>query len=111
MSFYYIWVLIPLAGVVAGMFKDFLKFKASQEKLGVSAKALEQQVAQLEATNDRLVQRVENLEAVVTSRFWHSVDAPAGTAEHARLDIALGEIEPEKPSAERRMKRLAEGLR
>ena len=107
----YLWMLIPIIAIASGMFKDYLKFKASQKELGASNTRLSQQVVDLEGAKERLERRVETLEAVVTSRLWHSTDPSASPADKARLDIALSQIEPEAPSAERRMERLAEGLR
>lgn len=106
----YIWILIPLAGILSGVFKDYLKFKATQRELGVSSVKLEGLVAELRTQNEQQARRLENLEAVVTSRLWHSTDDSASSADRARLDIALSKVEPEAPSAERRMERLAESL-
>lgn len=109
-SIAFIWILIPLAGILAGVFKDYLKFKATQKELGVSSVKLEGLVEELKKQNEQQVRRIENLEAVVTSRLWHSTDDSATPAERAKLDIALTQLEPETPSAERRMERLAESL-
>ncbi|MBZ0113846.1 MAG: hypothetical protein K8J08_15395 [Thermoanaerobaculia bacterium] len=109
-SIAYIWILIPLAGILSGVFKDYLKFKATQKELGVSSVKLEGLVVELRSQNEQQARRIENLEAVVTSRLWHSTGASATPADRARLDIALSQLEPEVPSAERRMERLAESL-
>ena len=106
----YIWILIPVVAILSGVIKDYLKFKAKQERLGVSAKGVQSTVTELEGQNAKLAKRIENLEAVVTSRLWHSTDASASFADRARLDIALSDVEPPAPSDELRMRRLAQGL-
>ncbi len=88
----YIWVLIPLAGIMAGMWSEWLKFKEKQARLGSTAESLEASFEdlsnKLEAQNESLITRIQNLEAIVTSADWDrltEVDAPP----------ALPEPEPE----------------
>lgn len=73
MEFTWIWILIPLAGIFAGVFKDYLKMQAQQRALGQSTNELEKVVEELRQTNRTLEQRVENLETIVVSQTWNAV--------------------------------------
>ena len=71
------WILIPLAGILAGTFKEWLKFKEKQNQLGDSTASLEDKVASLtqaleQSEQQRLVvvERIQNLETIVTSQDW-----------------------------------------
>lgn len=68
------WVLIPIAGILAGAWSEWLKFKEKQSQLGASAETLEASFEtlskKLEAENQELVRRIQNLEAIVTSADW-----------------------------------------
>jgi hypothetical protein len=72
-----IWVLIPLAGILLGGVKEWMKFRLEQQQLGASAKELEGEVVALrqELAEQRtaLVTRIENLETIVTSRPWQEL--------------------------------------
>lgn len=72
------WVLIPIAGILAGMFREWLKFKTKQRDLGASTHELEKEVAALkkalaQARPDDLVERIQNLEAIVASQTWDAL--------------------------------------
>ncbi len=86
------WILIPLAAILAGAWSEWLKFKKEQATLGASAESLEASFAELskklEAQNESLVKRIQNLEAIVTSADWDQVTAAESTP-------ALPEPEPE----------------
>jgi hypothetical protein len=69
----WIWVLIPLAGIFAGMWKELLKARAQGIRLGSSTKDLELEVAALKTERAALLERVENLEAIVVSQTWGAV--------------------------------------
>ena len=73
MEMAFIWVLIPIAGICAGMFKEWLKFREKQNQLGSSTQNLEKLVAELRQRDQALVERVENLEAIVVSQTWDAV--------------------------------------
>jgi hypothetical protein len=68
------WVLIPIAGIMAGMWSEWLKFKEKQARLGSTAETLESSFEELsgklEAQNESLIKRIQNLEAIVTSADW-----------------------------------------
>lgn len=71
------WVLIPVAGILAGMWSEWLKFKEKQARLGHTAESLESSFetlsARLENQNKALIERIQNLEAIVTSADWDRI--------------------------------------
>jgi hypothetical protein len=67
------WVLIPIFGILAGVFQEWLKFRAKQNQLGNSTQNLEKLVADLRQRDQALVERIENLEAIVVSQTWDVV--------------------------------------
>ena len=71
------WILIPLAGILAGTFTEWLKFKEKQNQLGNSTANLEEQVASLTRSLEKseqqrlaVIERLQNLETIVTSQDW-----------------------------------------
>ena len=75
------WVLIPLAGILAGAFKEWLQFKEKQNQLGSSTEKLEKQVETLavslkasESNRRALIERIQNLETIVTSQEWDTIE-------------------------------------
>lgn len=66
----FLWVLIPLFGISAGMFKAWLKFRERQRQLGSSTEELERLVGELRKRDESLNERIENLEAIVVSQTW-----------------------------------------
>jgi hypothetical protein len=91
----YIWVLIPIAAILSGAFREWLKFRAKQRELGVSTRELEKEVAGLARAKAELTERVQNLETIVVSQTWQVLQdkglAPAerelklATAAHREL--------------------------
>lgn len=115
MSIAWIWMLIPLAGIAAGMAKDYLKFKEKTSRLGSSTRELEREVEALQEERDALTERVENLEALVTSRLWMVLDDEDLTdteleAELARARLQMRPKVPEPPDDEPSPKEKAERL-
>jgi hypothetical protein len=81
-----IWILIPLAGIAVGAFKHWLEFQretrnSTSELDGVVGELTRELQAGRERERE-LVERLENLEALVTSRLWRAVqeDPMPGTA-------------------------------
>lgn len=62
----WIWVLIPLAGIVAGVMHKWLKLKERQIDAVTTQSA--EKAAQYAAHTDRLEQRVRVLERIVTDK-------------------------------------------
>ncbi|HEY7214070.1 MAG TPA: hypothetical protein VIC28_05530 [Thermoanaerobaculia bacterium] len=69
----WIWVLIPLAGIMVKGFREWLKFKATQRDLGASTGDLEREVAVLKKEREGILDRLQNLEAIVVSQTWDAV--------------------------------------
>ena len=76
----WIWVLIPLTAILMGGFKEWLKFKQKQDKLGASTDELEEEIRGLEKTlherderQQALERRIQNLETIVTSEAWDAL--------------------------------------
>lgn len=76
----WIWVLIPLAAILVGGFKEWLKFKEKQDKLGVSTTeierelhALEEELRRRDERQQALERRIQNLETIVTSETWDAL--------------------------------------
>lgn len=92
-----LWVLIPIFGIAAGMFREWLKFREKQNQLGNSTQNLEKLVAELRQRDQALAERVENLEAIVVSQTWDVVQdktlAPE-VREHRLASVAHRELAP-----------------
>jgi len=103
------WVfLIPVVAILVGAFKEWLKFRQTQERLGASNQDLVDEVASLRREGADMVRRLENLESIVTSRLWEAArGATVSPADVARLDIALGDVSQEI-SPRRQLQDLAE---
>ncbi len=106
-----IWVLIPIVAIIMGGWSEWLKFKAKQTKLGVSTESLESEFekmsARLEKQNATLIERVKNLEAIVTSPDWDNItDPPALQAATPRL-----ELESQEPTDADEAARIARKIR
>jgi hypothetical protein len=70
----FIWVLIPITAILAGTWKEWMKFRATQRQLGASTEGLEREVAEMRKTNEALQERVQNLEAIVVSQTWNALN-------------------------------------
>lgn len=68
-----IWVLIPIFGIMAGSFSQWLKLKAKQQQLGTSTEGLAKELSALKSLNGVLAERVQNLEAIVVSQTWDAL--------------------------------------
>lgn len=69
-----IWVLIPVVAILAGVLKDWLKVRTQQRVLGVSTRELETEVAELQKDRAVMLERLQNLEAIVVSQTWDAVN-------------------------------------
>lgn len=108
----FIWVLIPVVAILAGLVKDLFKLRAKQKDLGTSNRELERVVEEMRQTNRTLAQRVENLETIVVSQTWNAASAPAATDAERQQKIAATvrhEIPP-PPSTEEMNRQRAEQL-
>lgn len=90
------WILIPIIAILAGSFKEWLKFKEKQRQLGHSTEELEKQLAAQQAALDAAQRRLQNLEAIVTSQVWDTLhDDALPSAERERtLTAARLQLDP-----------------
>lgn len=109
------WVLIPIVAILSGVLKTWVKVKTQQRVLGASNKELEQDVAVLRKDRDLLLNRLENLEAIVVSQTWNAVHDPSlppaereqRVASTVRREVAPV---PAAPSNQQRAEQLARRL-
>ena len=119
----WIWILIPLTAILMGGFKEWLKFKSKQDKLGTSTHELEGTVRELLEALERsekqraaLTRRLENLETIVTSETWDALHVGASRngapPEAARPEPALSSLidDEERTEAQERARRMAQQL-
>jgi len=81
-------LLIPIVAILAGTFKQWMKFQATQRQLGASTHELDREVAELQKTNESLLVRLQNLEAIVVSQTWDAIHAPGLTPVERELKVA-----------------------
>jgi hypothetical protein len=111
MSFAWIWVLIPITGILAGVFREYLRLQTQQRALGSSSRELEKTVEELRRINQELAQRVENLETIVVSQTWNTLNDPAlSEAERQRRLPPAVRQEVHAPAAEEINRQRAEQL-
>ncbi|MBO6575887.1 MAG: hypothetical protein JJ896_10445 [Rhodothermales bacterium] len=92
--FAYFWVWIPILGILAGSFSEWLKHKEKLAKLGQSTGDLETEVDSLKSERADLIRRLQNLEAIVTHEVWEARQEKDPVRRAARIDEALLEVEP-----------------
>ena len=115
------WILIPIAGILAGAFKEWLQFKQTQNQLGTSTEQLEKKVEMLEralevseGNRNQLTERIQNLETIVTSTEWDSLeeyqieDKAKLSAKANKTPSLLAEDVPLKQDASQRMNKAAQ---
>ena len=119
----FIWILIPIAAILAGAFKEWLGFKEKQLQLGESTDHLETKVNDLlkklessETEKEALLSRLQNLETIVTSQVWDVLLDDEKSAETKKLEIdsvkpALSLPAPEEEEARNKAEQLAKRLR
>jgi hypothetical protein len=111
----WIWVLIPITAIVMKSFREWLRFKATQRQLGASTAELEREVTALQKTNESLLERIQNLEAIVVSQTWDALNdrglAPA-ERELKVASVAHRELKSPDPNAanQQRAQQLAQRL-
>jgi hypothetical protein len=109
------WIWIPIIAILAGAFKEWLKFKEKQAQLGTSADELERALAASKHHQEALQRRVENLEAIVTSQMWDVLnDTSMGETERENRLVRM-RAEMDAPAHEdndaRRVEQMARRLR
>ncbi len=91
-----IWALIPVVAILVGGFTEWLKFKEKQLDLGNTTKSLAgnvdsvaEELEKMRAANDRLAERIKNLETIVTTQAWDDVveKLPASQTSSRHIDL------------------------
>ena len=112
----WIWILIPLTAIGLGGFKEWLKFKSKQDRLGHSTHELEGTVSTLsealadsEAERKRLTERLQNLETIVTSQAWDALHEgePLTLPEQERTGFGAASTEKEEHDSAQKAETLA----
>jgi hypothetical protein len=83
-----LWILIPIAAILAKVFREWIRFKATQRQLGASTVELEREVAEMRKTNEALQERLQNLEAIVVSQTWDALHDPGLSSAERELKVA-----------------------
>jgi hypothetical protein len=93
-----LWILIPLAAILSGTLRQWMRSRATERQLGSSTRELEGEIATLRRANDDLNQRLQNLETIVVSQTWRVLGDPnlspaernlqAATAAHREIGPA-----------------------
>lgn len=83
-----LWVLIPITAILMKGFREWLRFAATQRRLGTSTTELEKEVTELRRTNQALGERLQNLEAIVVSQTWDALHDRALPPAERELKVA-----------------------
>jgi hypothetical protein len=70
----WVWGLIPIVAILSKVLRDWVKVRAQQKSLGVSTTELEKEVADLQRERGAILDRLQNLEAIVVSQTWDAVN-------------------------------------
>lgn len=110
MEYIFFVLVIVLSSLAIGGFSVWLEHKQKMAKLGESSKDLEREVATLREHVNELEEkserRLQNLEAIVTSRKWDPIEPSEAPLREKFLDIT-DEGETEKPNLEEETARIA----
>lgn len=111
-----IW-LIPIVAILAGtlsrVVRTWLRIKSQQQMLGASNQELEQEVTALQKDRAAILQRLENLEAIVVSQTWdalHDHSLPPPEKERKVASAVRRELGTTEPSYQQRAGELARRL-
>ncbi len=107
-----LWVLIPIVAILSGVLKTWVR----QRALGASNVELEKELAEMRRERTGLLERLQNLEAIVVSQTWdvlHDRTLPPPDREHLAANAAHREFGPiaTGPSDAQRAGQLAQRLR
>ncbi len=93
--------VIPILALLLGGFVEWLKFKTKQQELRASTQETDEALsalrAEFEAQQKRLTQRIEHLEAIVTSEDWDLLEA--GDRKPRTLDVPNDDLTDEHRAA------------
>lgn len=109
-----LWILIPLAAIVLAGFAEWLKFKRHSTSIGestlelsASVKELRHELDELRRERLRLVQRIQNLETIVTSEAWETMGSDPELT-RSRMPEPPYQEEDDETKVERIARRLRE---
>lgn len=108
------WMMIPIVAIVAGTVKEWIRVRARQRQLGSSNEHLEKQLAELRTRERDLIDRIENLEAIVVSQTWdvvHDKSLPPAARELKLSSVAPHEMAPPAVQNSQRAEVLARRLK
>jgi hypothetical protein len=110
--------VIGIVAILAGTFRKVVKtwmvLKAQQQTLGASNHDLEQEVTALQKDRAALLERLENLEAIVVSQTWnaiHDTSLPPPERELRVASTVRRELGTSGPSYQQRAEQLASRLK
>jgi hypothetical protein len=83
-----LWLLIPLAAILSGTFRQWLRSRETERRLGTSTRELEAEIAGLTKTNADLNLRLQNLETIVVSQTWRVLNDPNLPPAERNLQLA-----------------------
>ena len=93
------WMIFPIFGMLMGMFKQWLRFKEQQNRLGSSTQNLEKLVAEMRERDQAMAERIENLEAIVVSQTWDVLqDRNLSPADRERRLVSVAQRELAPPA-------------
>lgn len=116
------WIVIPVVGILYAAFREWLSFKEKQLQLGESTDNLQAKVEDLmqalassEADKKALLDRIQNLETIVTSQVWDVIveeEQPAHVKK-LELDAVNPRLEPppEEETPDEQARKIARRLR
>ena len=105
------WVLIPVVAILAGVIRDWVRMRAKQKNLGASTSELEKEVAALQREREAVLDRLQNLEAIVVSQTWNVIHDQALPPPERELRVASAvRRELAAPDAETANRQRAEQL-
>jgi len=82
------WILIPIVAIIAGVIRDSFRMRNRQKSLGASTTELEKDVAALTKEREAILDRLQNLEAIVVSQTWDAVHDKALSPPERELRVA-----------------------
>jgi hypothetical protein len=111
-----LWVLIPVVAILSGVLRSWIKVRARQQFLGASTSELEREVAVLKKEREVILDRLQNLEAIVVSQTWNAVNDRSLPPAERELKVASAvrrEVAspPEEAVNQQRAAQLAQRLR
>ena len=112
----YLWILIPLAAIALAGFSEWLKYKRTTANLGnateeldTAVTSLNKEMGELREDRKRLIQRIQNLEAIVTSEAWEALGSDRELAQAKAPPLQIPEAE--EPDDAEQVARMAKRLR